>query len=297
MLLSEEPARPGDRRPPGRRIRIAVRAALAFAVASTLVAAAPQAVPAMQAPRGTEPPIYAMVYRTSDAAERISAVHNGLVSECMARLGFTYAVAPGAAGDTEDRPAPFGLESLDAPPGDTFAEDPGRATDTYLRALYGPPIDRVTAKGKRITVSRPASGCVADAERRLLGDGRVRWIQLRILLFEVEEDALKRLDQDQAVTELNSRWQQCMRQAGFDWPDPVRMLDDLSKDTDIRTHPASRADVRCKHETAYLATAYARLSEMQQELLDEDPGIVADWTALFTRQDKVAQASPPRRIP
>ncbi|MFI6099908.1 hypothetical protein ACIA8G_30505 [Lentzea sp. NPDC051213] len=287
MLLNDKPARPGGHKLPG----FAVRAAVAFAVASTLVAAAPQALPAP----ATEPPIYSMVYRTSAAVERISAAHNGLVADCMARLGFAYTVTQQTG--TEDRPAPFGLESVDAPPETGFAEDPERATDAYMRALYGAPNDRVAAKGKRITVSRPANGCVADAERHLLGDGRVRWIQLRILLFEAEEDALKRLDQDHGFTELNSRWHQCMRQAGFDWPDPLRLLDDLPKDTDIRTHPATNADVRCKHETAYLTTAYARLSVMQQEVLDEDPSLVADWTTLFTRQDNAASASSPRKIP
>lgn len=292
MLLSNNSARPGDQRSPGHRARFVVRVAVALAVASTLVAAAPRPVP-----QGTEPPIYAMVYRVSAAAERISAAHNGLVADCMARLGFTHTVTPGPLSGTEERPAPFGLESLDVPAEATFAEDPGRATDAYLRALYGPPGDRITAKGKRITVSRPASGCVADAERRLLGDGRVRWIQLRILLFEAEDDALKRLNRDQAYTELNSRWQRCLRQAGFDWPDPLRLLGDLPKDTDIRTHPATNADVRCKHETGYLTTAYTRLSVLQQEVLDEDPSIVADWTALFTHQDNAAQASSPRKIP
>lgn len=292
MLLSDDPARPGGQRSPGHRVRFLVRVAIALAVASTLVAAAPRTVP-----QGTEPPIYAMVYRVSEAAERISATHNGLVADCMDRLGFTHTVTPGPRSDAEERPAPFGLESLDVPREDTFAEDPERATDAYLRALYGPPNDRIKAKGKRITVSRPASGCVADAERRLLGDGRARWIQLRILLFEAEDDALRRLDRDQGFLELNSRWRRCMRQAGFDWPEPARLLGDLPKDTDIRTHPATTADVRCKHETGYLTTAYARLSVLQQEVLDEDPGIVADWTALLSRQDNASRASSPRKIP
>ncbi len=44
------------------------------------------------------------------------------------------------------------------------------------------------------------------------------------------------------------------------------------------------ADVRCKRETGYLDTAYARLAVLQQNWLDAHADLVAEWLALRQRQ-------------
>jgi hypothetical protein len=242
------------------------------------------------------PPIYALVYTWTESGERIALAQQRLAKACMARLGFRYDPAAPAKSDAvaEDRPAPFGLESLDPPaadgPGASPSEAPAGTSQAYARALFGDPNRHVTAHGTRLRVSRPANGCLAEAEQRLLGNGRVRWIQLRILLFEMEGQSRQLLEHDPAFRAANSRWQQCMRNAGFDWPGPRQLLHSLPARTDIRTNPTTRADVQCKAKTGYLTTAYARLADVQRKRLAGDPTVLADWTSLLHRQDSAARA-------
>jgi len=64
----------------------------------------------------------------------------------------------------------------------------------------------------------------------------------------------------------------------------------MPADADIRSSPATQADMRCKDQTGCLATAYRRLAAVQQKQLDEDPSLLADWRSLERRQDIIAQA-------
>ncbi|MET8580691.1 hypothetical protein ABZX39_07335 [Streptomyces collinus] len=139
-----------------------------------------------------------------------------------------------------------------------------------------------------MTVSRPGNGCLADAETRLLGDGRMRWLQLRILLFEAQEQARKDVEQDAAFRTVTGRWRQCMAKAGVRAKDPVGLLGSLNTYEARHSSPALSADLRCKTETGYLATAYSRLGAVQQRWLDRHPDVLRDWTSLSARQKKAA---------
>ncbi|MGH3995641.1 MAG: hypothetical protein ACRDSN_24630, partial [Pseudonocardiaceae bacterium] len=77
--------------------------------------------------------------------------------------------------------------------------------------------------------------------------------------------------------------------AGIDAPNPTALLRSLPDGTDVTTHPATRADVRCKHETGYLVTAYARLSTLQRSWMDAHRSVVDEWINLRLRQDTVAR--------
>lgn len=246
-------------------------------------------------PRGPDagqPPIYALVYSWTEAGERITLAQQQLITECMTARGFRYRpAAPATARDVAaDRPTPFGLESLEPrETGEPLSEDTRAGGEEYGRALYGPPEQRIRARGSRITVSGPAAGCLAEAENRLLGTNRQRWMQLRILLLEAEEESRRRLDDDPEFRAGTAQWRECMRQAGFDSADPRRLFDEMPPETDIGNEPAARADVACKTRTGYLAIAYARLTEMQRIRLAEDPSISADWHSLLAAQDAVAR--------
>jgi hypothetical protein len=298
---------PGDRRSPGRRaVRTAgIVLALAAGITWLAIGASPWSGPPVAQPTTAAanlaelhrlPPIYALYASAStESSRRIALAQQRLATLCMARLGFSYHPARLATAQelATDDPAPFGLESVNptdaGEAAETAAEDPAGKDERYGRALFGDPKKGVTARGARLSVTRPATGCLADAERRLLGDRRVRWIQLHILLFEAEQEARERLDRDPEFRAVNSRWQDCMRRAGIQAPDPQQLARARPANIDLRTDPASLADVRCKAETRYLATGYGRLAAMQRQRLDADRSVVADWTSLLRRQDLVAR--------
>jgi hypothetical protein len=300
---------PGGYQPPGTRA--ARRVGLILALATVLASAAacdsprspagadqPSGPPAALAALHTLPPIYALVYAPNAIDPRIAVAEQRLTAACMANRGFRYRADPPApAAQRQDSawggPTPFGLETLDlaatAAPTETPSEVPSGERARYARALFGDPQQRVTAKGARVEVFRPRDGCAADAQRRLLGKSRVRWMQLRVLLYEAEQDSRQQLDRDPEFRAANARWQQCMRPGGFSWADPMQLFHDLPPNVDIRTSPATVADARCKDQTGYLTTAYIRLAAMQQQRLDKDPSVVKDWRSLLHRQVVAAQ--------
>ncbi|MGY0004249.1 hypothetical protein [Micromonospora sp. I033] len=240
------------------------------------------------------PPIYRLTYGRTDSGARIHAARQQLVGGCMARHGFAYPTAPAApaAGGEELWPFPFGLESLAQGGGAEKAPQPAeeRRGEPYVRALYGDPEKRLTARGGQLEVSRPATGCLAEADRRLLGDGQIRRMQLTLLLHEAEQTARNRLDQDAAFRELTARWQRCMTGAGFPAPDPRQLMRSLPAGAGTAAAPAAEADIRCKREVDYLPAAYTGLARYQQEILDGEPSLARDWAMLQERQDTVARS-------
>lgn len=284
-VLSDGPAgfRRGHR-PAGLLVVALILAGVGVAAAT----ASPSPAPASHPVAHSVPPIYALVYTRAPADERIAAAQRKLITACVAAAGFTYRAAPNAdAADAADSPHPFGLESAEQPLA-ASAQEPVENAQGYSQALYGDPKRTVTAKGATLSVSAPQEGCLADAERRLLGEGRVRWMQLHILFFEAEGTARDRLDADAAFRAVNDRWQQCMREAGIAAQDPRSLLKSVPSGADVAADPTIRADLRCKERTGYLVPAYDRLTEMQRQVLAGDPALVPDWTSLRTKQDEAA---------
>ncbi|MFD7975796.1 hypothetical protein [Streptomyces sp. NPDC059071] len=256
------------------------------------------AAPAEPAALHRLPPVTGLLFtphvRSAEAQQKVAIA-------CMAERGYRYAPVPpprnpGGEGGDDERPQPFGLEST-APPRaaapTVSPEAPPRpgspeSTDAYARALFGDEARRVTARGLRLSVSRPGDGCLAEAETRLLGDGRMRWLQVRIRLFEAQEDARQEVEKDSAFRAVTTRWRECMDRAGIKAEDPVQVQRSLRSDEERRTGPVAAADLRCKAETGYLTTAYERLAAVQQRWLDAHPDIGRDWKKLSARQEKAA---------
>ncbi|WP_030206696.1 hypothetical protein [Streptomyces sp. NRRL S-87] len=239
--------------------------------------------------QGLRPPIYATLYAYSPTAARVKRAEQQLAVDCMAGKGFTLRPAPVAGPqDPVSRPTPFGTETLAAPaePQPLPAEHP--ESEAFGRALYGDPARTLTVKGSRIRVRIPRAGCQAEAEERLLGDGRERWLAVRISLGEGETKALARLGSDPDYRDALEHWRTCMHGAGIDARDPVDMARALPHDRELREHPAIAADVRCKLRTGFLATAYRRLAVVQQEWLDTHPDVLASRRALLARQAAAA---------
>ncbi|MCG7205831.1 hypothetical protein [Streptomyces arenae] len=237
-------------------------------------------------------PFYPFLHAPSERQWRIATAERRLAITCMAAHGYRYTPAevPRPSAVTADHPLPFGLESLTratAGPAPTASEQ--RESKAFLAALYGPDDRRVSAEGKSIKVSWPAQGCQAEAEKRLLGTERLRWLRTTIAIGEGEQQARRNLARDPAFRAADARWARCMRAAGVATDDPVGLLDSLPRTTVLATSPVARADVRCKGDTEYLRTAYARLAVAQQAWLDAHPATVATWRSLMRRQDRVAR--------
>ncbi|WP_190035450.1 hypothetical protein [Streptomyces fructofermentans] len=249
--------------------------------------------PAALAEQGLRPPIYAQLYAWTRSGEQIATAQQQVLVSCMAERGFTIEPAPVAkAGDAAvSRPTPFGLETLEEIGADSQRQAPPEQPqgEAFNRALYGRPGHEISVKGKLLKVSMPAGGCQAEAEKHMLGDGRVRWTELRMQLNEGEQTAFRWLKRDSHFREANEGWRQCMLTNRVQAKDPLDLIRALPPDTDIRTHPATKADVHCKQETGYLRTAYARLAVMQQRWLDDHPDVLKDRTALRDRQLTIAR--------
>jgi len=292
QLTSSERDRHGDDPSPGGRAlrRATVAVALAVVVAGVLSASVPGSAVTSRTHVREIPPIYGLVYVVNEADQRISTAKQMLITACMASHGLTY--TPHFEDVTGDQDLselrPFGLESLDSltsdPPPPESVHD-----EEYSRALFGDPDQRIVARGARLELSQPATGCVADAEHHLLGADRLHGTELRLRLYDGERDAREQVDHDPDLIAANSRWRACMNRAGIDAPSPTELLHALPPDADITTHPATRADVHCKRETNYLTTAYARLSALQRTWMDAHRDVVAEWIDLRQRQDAIAQ--------
>ncbi|MFJ3338707.1 hypothetical protein [Streptomyces sp. NPDC086766] len=239
------------------------------------------------------PPVNAVVYSWDPAGARITRAQQRLTVACMARHGLSYRpAAPATKSDVgQEWPTPFGRESL-APYGgrarDGSESSTGRSA-AYGRALLGDPGKQITAHGERLSVSAPAEGCLAEAEQRMLGDQRVRWMQLQILLQEAQQDALGMVMRDRLFRAANARWSACMHRAGFELASPSEVAAHSQPGKDAGSSRLPPADVRCKERDDYLSVAYTRLAVFQRRWLTQHPDVLRDRAALVRKQDAIAR--------
>jgi hypothetical protein len=238
------------------------------------------------------PPINAALYQHPDDVERIKAAQSQLTVQCMAKRGLVYRPEPVTDDAGIDVPMPFGVESLSDPDFSTpnlKPEATGEAAQRLARGLYGDPTKRVTARSQTLTVTSPATGCVAEAEQHLLGDSRVQFLALRLRLFEVESTALDRLQQDPVFAATQKQWRKCMSSAGAPAQDPRSLLEKLPAHAVLHSDPSVRKDLACKGQTDYLGHGYSRLAAVQRRLLASQPTLLPQWGDLEHRQVMVAE--------
>ncbi|MFF9485060.1 hypothetical protein [Streptomyces sp. NPDC014676] len=237
-------------------------------------------------------PLHGLLHATTDASRRVHEAEGRLTTACMAAHGFRYDPAPMAPEGFGTSPSLFGVETLDGPDG-TGAPEPlpsERPRDEeFDQALYGDPDQRISARNKVLEVTRPATGCLAEAQTRLLGEGgRIRDLTLRMRLDQGERDTLRDLEKDPAFRAAEARWRACAERAGVTAGNPRELAAGLPLGTDPATHPSVRADVECKERTGYLERAYTRLAAVQERWVEENRKPVAEWKALRLRETRAA---------
>jgi hypothetical protein len=239
------------------------------------------------------PPIHLAIYHRPVEDKTIDRAEAQLIAGCMARNGVRYEPEPSPTfGGDEVLLRPFGVEAAAEPRPATLdvPEQTNAEPDRYWRALYGDPAKRMEARGETLTVSIPAIGCQAEAERRLQGDQRVRALELRIRLFEAEALALDLLERDEPFTAAREAWRECIRAAGVNAADPVELLDTLPSEMDLGQDPLVRADLACKDRTGLLAIGYTRLAALQYQVLAGRPNLLTEWDTLRQQQVRAARA-------
>jgi hypothetical protein len=234
------------------------------------------------------PPLSVLAHRPTEAQQRVALAKRQLTMSCMTALGLRY--DPPVPTLRDDVVRPFGAEPGGAQPADPGPgeQKPGADADRVNRGLYGPPGERITVRGGELAVDIPQHGCDADAERRLLGDARSRWTELKIRLFEAEQRVRADLEKDATFAAAQQRWRQCMASAGHPAGDPVALLNSVPGGNG--TAPAAiRADVDCKSRVRYLDTGYRRLAALQSAWMAANRDLVRERQSLLSTQDAVAR--------
>lgn len=296
MLLTRQGAGSVRGRHPRPTVTTATTTATAVALAAFVTSCSSGAAPA---PTATDlgslrraAPITAAVYDLKDIDVAVGAASAKLITACMRAKGFTYRGTSAVEVGDEDVPRVFGYE--EPPATRAAARRPVREAPqsaAYALALGGRESDRVNVVGDNgMVIGLPGSGCAADAEKQLLGDQRERHTQLRLVLADLERAAAARLARDHAFRDANERWSDCMEGKGWRYNAPTELLQAVARDPDAGRRADVRADLACKQSTGYLAIGYQRLAALQQEALDAQPGVLAEWRALLEREKQAARA-------
>lgn len=99
---------------------------------------------------------------------------------------------------------------------------------------------------------------------------------------------MSRVYQDKQYRQAQRKWSACMKDAGFDYADPVQIRGKLT-DAPLATQAVAKSDVACKEKTGFLGTAYSRLAAAQQAALDQTPGLIEQWKTLLDSQKRAAR--------
>jgi hypothetical protein len=238
---------------------------------------------------GQEPPIDGFINRNAERRALVTNATYVLVQSCMADEGFAFDIPVDDGGGGPDNfYRPFGLETeadLRPAPSQPPSKPAKVVSDAYLLALYGPP-DRLTtvAGDDGVKIGIPAEGCEAEAETTLLPENRIREQELRTLLIRLRSESATRLAEVAGYRELNAQWAECMAKAGYQLSEPHDVFNSDSPDD-----PQKRAaDVQCKKELDYISIAFGYLAQVQDDLLQDHPGIMEEATRIFEDQYRIA---------
>jgi hypothetical protein len=138
--------------------------------------------------------------------------------------------------------------------------------------------------------ARAATGCLAEAQARLLGgkDARQRELGLRLTLDQGERDAVAALADDSALRTADADWSACMADKGVKATTPAEFARKLPEGTDLGTDRTVAADLGCKRSTDYLERAYGRLAALQQDWLDRHTEDADAWRSLRSHEAEEA---------
>ncbi|WP_155553697.1 hypothetical protein [Streptomyces sp. E1N211] len=136
---------------------------------------------------------------------------------------------------------------------------------TAQRLLKG---EVTTFKGKKV----PNGGCLGLAQQKL---GEVNLQESLEVAQRLNFESYETTRGNSTVSEVNSRWSDCMKEEGHDYSDPLSAInDDQFKTPKANGHEqdVALADVRCKKKTGVIEVWSSVEGEYQQSLIRQNVG-------------------------
>ncbi|GAA3011930.1 hypothetical protein GCM10020229_24180 [Kitasatospora albolonga] len=237
-----------------------------------------------------------------------------LATACMARFGFDYA-PPQPAPPARDADAPttrvdgrygpqnaatmakWGYHPEGGDPGAGVQPPRLQLSPEMTTALRGAsdPKQKYGPGGQLINGRTvPERGCVGESVRKLTGsvDGRVGDAQLaEDLKFRTLVDSQK----DARTAAVFAQWSGCMKESGFDYPDPVAALGDKAWQDGSAPSPrelqVATADAACRHRSNLVGVWHSVDFAYQEQAIAENAAAMAEIrTALHAQVDAAAAA-------
>lgn len=210
-----------------------------------------------------------------------------LVNTCMKNAGFDYRQSSVAVLKLETVSIPFvgyvGLDEDLSGEASSEGEDLPQLSEAEREALGGRGETQEIVVDGVSTGSIPTDGCQAAATIKLSGGidsykaDRTLARRIYIGLNEAGREAAASPE----VRELITEWAQCMQGRGLTYSSPPEVADAQPADVALRSWEDAVADIECKNETGFLATAEAAMGAAERRYVAAHPGLVTEWKELM----------------
>jgi hypothetical protein len=210
--------------------------------------------------------------RDTDRAQR------ALIQRCLRRFGFGYQLpAPSGQSVVVGDERRYGMADEEAAKARGYHVPDKQDNQSY----QDPPPDVsavIQGSGQRSHhgVPVPAGGCTGEARRRLAegtAEGQDEHLPDKLSLAN-----FARTRADSRVRDANGKWSACMRQAGYDYPDPMKAIGDPAFQTPAasqREIGVAVADVRCKKATNFINVIASVETAYQQRAVQANADALA----------------------
>ncbi|MGK4580520.1 hypothetical protein [Kitasatospora sp. HPMI-4] len=216
-----------------------------------------------------------------DQQTTVEVAQQKLIVSCMARLGFTY-VPPAGPRPPRDSDAPttrmdsrYGHQNAELMAKWGYHPEGGNPAGTGVKPSSQPMSQQMTTamegtsdpnerfgSGGQVFNGRqvPDHGCIGAADKQLTGavDGLVGDAQVAT---DLKFETLKDSQHDERTQAVFAQWSHCMKDAGFDYPDPLAAVGDPQwRKTPTATPSELRvatADAACRHKFNVVGVWYA----------------------------------------
>ncbi|WP_327678218.1 hypothetical protein [Kitasatospora sp. NBC_00458] len=234
---------------------------------------------------------YLLSYEQRDQLERAHAV---LLSRCMARFGIDYRAQPQIPSGNRPRSRTDRryLES-DAATAQAYgyhAEEGDRPVPPPAQPQLSGAANMVLSGtadaggktgpgGQDYNGSKvPNGGCIGEAKEKLGADASNSGGGDAQLARDIDASARGRSKTDDRVTGTFRAWSDCMKGRGFDYPDPIKVLDDprwaSAAPTDVERNTAV-ADVACKEQANVVGVWFSVEAAYESQLIEQNAPALA----------------------
>jgi hypothetical protein len=137
----------------------------------------------------------------------------------------------------------------------------------------------------------PEGGCIGEARRKIAEGGPD--IKEPRLADNLAIEAYDRSKQDSRVLKVYAEWSVCMKQAGFEYTDPWKALNDpafVSSEPTQKEITVATADARCKRKTNLVNVHATVLTAYEQRAVERNAEALSQIKKSYEIQEKNAAA-------